>query len=116
MSRFLYRLGGFSARHPWRVIAAWAAAAVVVLGLAGTFGGSLNDDYVIPGTSSQRAYDMLREDFPAFSGADARVVVHADAGHRRPGRPRGGPAAAGRRRARLPGRARAGQRGRRAPR
>ncbi len=60
--------------------AAWAAAAVVVLGLAGTFGGSLNDDYVIPGTSSQRAYDMLREDFPAFSGADARVVVHAAQG------------------------------------
>ena len=80
MSRFLHRLGGFSARHPWRVIAAWAAAAVVVLGLAGSFGGSLNDDYVIPGTSSQRAYDMLREDFPAFSGADARVVVHAPQG------------------------------------
>ncbi len=80
MSRFLHRLGGFSARHPWRIIAAWATAAVVVLGLAGTFGGSLNDDYVIPGTSSQRAYDMLREKFPAFSGADARVVVHAPDG------------------------------------
>ena len=80
MSRFLHRLGGFSARHPWRVIAAWAAAAVVVLGLAASYGGSLNDDYVIPDTSSQRAYDMLREKFPAFSGADARVVVHADSG------------------------------------
>ena len=80
MSRLLHRLGDFSARHPWRVIAAWAAAAAVVLGLAGTFGGSLNDDYVIPGTSSQRAYDMLRETFPAFSGADARVVVHAPDG------------------------------------
>ena len=80
MSRFLHRLGGFSARHPWRVIAAWAAAAVVVLGLAASYGGSLNDDYVIPDTSSQRAYDLLREKFPAFSGADARVVVHADSG------------------------------------
>ena len=64
MSRFLYRLGGFAARHPWRVIAAWAAAAAVVLGLAGTFGGALNDDYTIPGTSSQRAYDLLRERVP----------------------------------------------------
>ena len=80
MSRFLHRLGGFSARHPWRVIAVWAAAAVVVLGLAASYGGSLNDDYVIPDTSSQRAYDMLRDKFPAFSGADARVVVHADNG------------------------------------
>ena len=27
MSRFLHRLGGSAARHPWRVIGAWAAAA-----------------------------------------------------------------------------------------
>ncbi len=80
MSRFLHRLGGASARHPWRVVAAWAAAAVVVLGLAGAFGGALNDDYVIPGTSSQRATDLLSEKFPAFAGADARVVVHTDQG------------------------------------
>ncbi len=80
MSRFLHRLGGASARHPWRVVAAWAAAAVVVLGLAGAFGGALNDDYVIPGTSSQRAYDLLQDTFPAMAGADARVVVHTDQG------------------------------------
>ncbi len=80
MSRFLHRLGGASARHPWRVVAAWAAAAVVVLGLAGAFGGALNDDYVIPGTSSQRAYDLLQEKFPAMAGADARVVAHTDQG------------------------------------
>ena len=80
MSRFLYRLGGSAARHPWRVIGAWAAAAAVILGLAGAFGGALNDDYVIPGTSSQRAYDLLQDKFPAFAGADARVVVHTDRG------------------------------------
>ena len=80
MSRFLHRLGGAAARHPWRVVAAWAAAAVVVLGLAGAFGGALNDDYVIPGTSSQRAYDLLQDTFPAMAGADARVVVHTDQG------------------------------------
>jgi RND superfamily putative drug exporter len=80
MSRVLYRLGGFAARHPWRVIGAWLAAAVVVLGLAGSVGGALNDDYVIPGTSSQRAYDLLQDKFPAFAGADARVVVHTDDG------------------------------------
>ena len=80
MSRFLHRLGGSAARHPWRVIAAWLAAAVLLVGLAASFGGALNDDYVIPGTSSQRAYDLLREEFPAFSGADAHVVVHAAAG------------------------------------
>ncbi len=80
MSRVLHRLGGFAARHPWRVIGAWLAAAVLVLGLAGSVGGTLNDDYVIPGTSSQRAYDLLQDKFPAFAGADARVVVHTDQG------------------------------------
>ena len=80
MSRVLHRLGGFAARHPWRVIGAWLAAAVVVLGLAGSVGGTLNDDYVIPGTSSQRAYDLLQDKFPAFAGADARVVVHTEQG------------------------------------
>jgi putative drug exporter of the RND superfamily len=80
MSRVLHRLGGFAARHPWRVIGAWLAAAVVILGLAGSVGGTLNDDYVIPGTSSQRAYDLLQDKFPAFAGADARVVVHTEHG------------------------------------
>jgi RND superfamily putative drug exporter len=80
MSRFLHRLGGAAARHPWRAVGAWVVAAAVVLGLAGAFGGALNDDYTIPGTSSQRAYDMLRKEFPVFAGTDARVVVHAPDG------------------------------------
>ena len=114
MSRVLHRLGGFAARHPWRVIGAWLAAAVVVLGLAGSVGGALNDDYVIPGTSSQRAYDLLQDKFPAFAGADARVVVHTDNGTLDHGRPRRNPAAAvGHGRPRLAGRAARRQPGRR---
>ena len=80
MSRLLYRLGGSAARHPWRTIGAWVAAVVVILGLAGTVGGALNDDYTIPGSDSQQAYDLLRERFPEMAGADARVVVHAGDG------------------------------------
>ena len=80
MSRLLYRIGGSAARHPWRVIGAWVAAMVVVLGLAGAGGGALNDNYEIPGSESQQAYDLLRDRFPEMAGADARVVVHAEAG------------------------------------
>jgi RND superfamily putative drug exporter len=80
MSRLLHRLGGSAARHPWRTIGAWLVAVAVVAGLAGAVGGSLNDDYTIPGTDSQQAYDLLRERFPEMAGADARVVVHADEG------------------------------------
>ena len=80
MSRFLHRLGGSAARHPWRVIAAWLLAVVVASGLAGAFGGALNDDYTIPGSESQQAYDRLKDRFPSMAGADARVVVHAERG------------------------------------
>jgi RND superfamily putative drug exporter len=80
MSRLLHRLGGSAARHPWRTIGAWLVATVLVAGLAGTVGGALNDDYTIPGSDSQQAYDLLRERFPEMAGADARVVVHSEAG------------------------------------
>jgi RND superfamily putative drug exporter len=77
MSRVLHRIGGGAARHPWRVIGAWLVALAIVAGLAGAFGGALNDNYTIPGTSTQRAQDLLVERFPAVSGTEARVVVHS---------------------------------------
>ena len=80
MSRFLYRLGGASARHPWRVIVAWLLTLAATFGLAASFGGTLTDDYTIPGSDSQAAFDLLQERFPEMSGADARVVVRSDDG------------------------------------
>lgn len=80
MSRLLHRLGGAAARHPWRVIGLWLAALGAVVGLAATVGGELTDDYTIPGSDSQAAYDLLRERFPEMAGAEARVVVHSDEG------------------------------------
>ncbi len=111
MSRLLYRLGGSAARHPWRTISVWAVAIMVVMGLAGTVGGALNDDYTIPGRDSQQAYDLLSERFPEMAGADARVVVHADEGRvdqaaARPSRPRAGPASTARAPSRPPSSAR----------
>jgi len=78
MSRFLYRIGGAAAAHPWRTIAVWLVVLVAALGLAGVAGGTTHDDYNVPGTSSQRGTDLLQDAFPSFAGADARVVVHGD--------------------------------------
>jgi RND superfamily putative drug exporter len=80
MSRFLHRIGGSAARHPWRTIGAWVVVVIAMVGLAGTVGGALNDDYTIPGSESQQAYDLLSERFPAMAGADARVVAHTETG------------------------------------
>ena len=80
MSTLLFRTGGSAARHPWRFLGGWLVAAVVAVLLAGTAGGTLTDDYTMPGTDSQAATDLLEERFPAYAGASARVVVHAEDG------------------------------------
>jgi RND superfamily putative drug exporter len=78
MSKFLGRLGGAAAAHPWRTIGAWLIALVAFTALSVGFGGTPHDDYNIPGTQSQAGTEFLRAKFPEMSGADARVVVHAD--------------------------------------
>ncbi|XRQ03454.1 MMPL family transporter [Actinomadura welshii] len=80
MSRLLYRLGKAAALRPWRFIVVWVVLVAAVAGLAGVAGGALHDDYTLEGTGSQQATDLLEERFPALSGADARVVVHARSG------------------------------------
>ncbi|MBO2446548.1 MMPL family transporter [Actinomadura barringtoniae] len=80
MSRLLYRLGSASARRPWRVISVWVLVVGVVAGISFVAGGSLHDNYRLKGTGSQEATDLLKERFPALSGADGRVVIHSDAG------------------------------------
>jgi RND superfamily putative drug exporter len=77
MNTLLSRLGGAAARRPWRVLAAWLLAAVAVVGIAATAGGTLADDYTMPGTDSQHANDLLEARFPAQAGATARIVLHA---------------------------------------
>ena len=53
MHRVIRRIGDASARRPWVTIGAWAVAAAIVMGLAGTAGGSFVDDLVAPGSQSE---------------------------------------------------------------
>ncbi|MFG2040754.1 MMPL family transporter [Dactylosporangium sp. NPDC048998] len=78
MSKFLGRLSGAAAAHPWRTIGAWLIALVAFTALSLGLGGTPHDDYNVPGTQSQAGTEFLRAHFPQMSGADARVVVHAD--------------------------------------
>ena len=80
MSRLTGWLGGAAARHPWRTIAVWLILIVALFGLKMAFGGQLQDDYTVPGTSSQAGADFLRAHFPQMSGSNARVVIHDRAG------------------------------------
>ena len=76
MTRRLHALGGWAAAHPWRTGGVWLAALAVAFALVAGFGGTPHDDYDVPGLPAQAGTDLLREQFPAASGAADRVVVH----------------------------------------
>src|ERR687897_3595193 len=62
------------------VIGLWVAAFIVFAGLWGTAAGEFVNNFSLPGTESQRAYDLLKDKFPAQSGDTATVVFAVDQG------------------------------------
>ncbi|NCD17214.1 MAG: MMPL family transporter [Actinobacteria bacterium] len=77
MSSVLHRLARASYRARGRVLAAWAALLAVLGLLALLVGGSFDDEFSIPGASSQVALDQLRMTFPEAAEASATMVVLA---------------------------------------
>ena len=80
MSSFLYRLGQLAARRRWRTVLIWVAAVFVIFAVGNALGGKLADDFNLPDSESQRAYDLLAERYPAASGTSAFIVFHATNG------------------------------------
>lgn len=80
MATLLYRLGRFSFRRAWTVIAAWAVVAAVALGTGLALGGQMQESFAIPGTESQAAIDRLAAVFPETAGASAQIVLQAGDG------------------------------------
>ncbi len=56
------------------VIGLWVAAFVLFAALWGTAAGEFVNNFSLPGTESQRAYDLLKDRFPEQSGDTASVV------------------------------------------
>ena len=82
MSAFLYRLGRACYRGRGRVLASWLAVLALFGVLALTVGGSYDDNFSVPGSSSTKALEMLEVTFPEAADASATVVVGAPAGER----------------------------------
>ncbi|MEV4542777.1 MMPL family transporter [Micromonospora echinaurantiaca] len=79
MATLLYRLGRGSMRRRRLVAAIWLVV-LVGLGLAAaTLRGPIADNFTMPGTESQRALDLLAEQFPEASGATGTIAVKAPA-------------------------------------
>ncbi len=62
------------------VIGLWVAAFFLSAALMATAAGEYINNFNLPGTESQRAYDLLKERFPAQSGDTANVVFAVEEG------------------------------------
>jgi RND superfamily putative drug exporter len=70
------------ATHPWRVVGGWVGIVVVLIVLVGTVGGSLRDEFNIPGSDAQKATDLIESQFTSEQGAVLNLVFAAPAGQR----------------------------------
>ena len=78
----LARWAGACATHPWRVVAAWVGIVVLLVVLVGTVGGSLRDEFEIPGSDTQKATDLIESEFASEQGGVLNVVFAAPEGQR----------------------------------
>jgi RND superfamily putative drug exporter len=70
------------ATHPWRVVLAWVAIVVALIALVATVGGSLKDEFEIPGSDTQRATDLIEAEFAEEQGGVLNLVFAAPEGAR----------------------------------
>ncbi|KAB1930731.1 MMPL family transporter [Micromonospora sp. ALFpr18c] len=79
MATLLYRLGRGALRRRRLVVALWLVVLVGAGIAAATLRGPTASNFTMPGTESQRALDLLAEQFPAASGATGTIAVKAPA-------------------------------------
>jgi putative drug exporter of the RND superfamily len=80
MSHLLYRIGNFAGRRPWRVISAWLVIAAAAVLLNMSVGGAPDESFTLPGAESQRAADLIHDDFPQKTLYSSNVIFHSEEG------------------------------------
>jgi putative drug exporter of the RND superfamily len=70
------------ASHPWRVIGGWVGIVVLLVVLVVTIGGSLKDEFEIPGSDTQKATDLIESEFASEQGGVLNLVFAAPPGER----------------------------------
>jgi RND superfamily putative drug exporter len=70
------------ANHPWRVVFSWLGIIGVLIVLVATVGGTLKDEFEIPGSETQKATDLIETEFSSEQGGVLNLVFAAPAGER----------------------------------
>jgi RND superfamily putative drug exporter len=78
----LARWARFCATHPWRLVFGWVGVIIVLVFLVATVGGSLRDEFEIPGSDTQRATDLIESQFASEQGGVLNIVFAAPEGQR----------------------------------
>jgi putative drug exporter of the RND superfamily len=74
------RFATWTTGHRKTVIAGWIVALIGVGMIAGSVGSSFSEDFKLPASDSQEAFDLLEDKFPAQSGDTATIVFKASGG------------------------------------
>jgi len=80
MTRFLARLADISYRRRGRMVLAWIAAAILIIGVGSSLAGEYSADYHTPGSESKAASDITEQNFGGYSGQEIYVVWKDEAG------------------------------------
>ena len=82
MTRALARLADWSYCHRGRMVLAWIAATIVIIGVGSSLAGEYEADYNTPGSESKAASDITEQRFDGYSGQEIYVVWKDEAGAR----------------------------------
>jgi RND superfamily putative drug exporter len=74
------RFATWTTGHRAIVIVGWIVGLVLAIGIASTVGSAFSEDFKLPASDSQEAFDLLENKFPAQSGDTATIVYKAPAG------------------------------------
>jgi putative drug exporter of the RND superfamily len=80
MTRALAKLADIAYRRRARMVLAWIAATVVIIGIGSALAGEYNADYNTPGSESKAASDLTEQRFDGYSGQEVYVVWKDRAG------------------------------------
>jgi putative drug exporter of the RND superfamily len=72
----MLRLARWCIRHRRSVFVMWVATAVLTTVIAGAVGRQYATNFSLPGTETQRAYDLLNHEFPSASGDVDTISFH----------------------------------------
>src|SRR6266545_3773731 len=85
MTRRLASLADIAYRRRGRVVVAWIAATILIIGVGSSLAGEYNADYNTPGSESKAASELTEQRFGGYSGQEIYVVWKDPAGATSPG-------------------------------